>query len=142
MIESFEYLEYALKNSPLSDVRRRQWEKLYPGCTHEFGEIFDTEMPTPEAVASWKMGWVEKTPNYMVMEDAQPSDLVVTPGIKEEIHQTCHRLGIHPYFWDYWVHREARWYPDTNRTEHNVEPRVSFYTAEQLVMFKLAWRNE
>jgi len=126
----------------LSDVRLRQWEKLYPGCTERFGEIFNTQLPTTADVARWKMSWYETTTNYMVLEDAQPSELVVNPGIKEEIYQTCHRLGIHPYFWEYWTHRETLWLPDLDRVETAIEPRVSFFEEQDLVMFKLAWRNE
>lgn len=133
--------ERELKAKPLSDVRLRQWEKLYPGCSDQFEEIFGTRNPSVSQVSSWKDTWNTTTKYFMVIDGKQPSDIVVRPGIKEKIYQTCHEIGIHPYFWDYWIKRIACPDDPTWYITIDAEPRASFYFEEHLIMFKLAWRS-
>ncbi|SRR6056297_924350 len=139
-----EYYDYIVKNSPLNDVRLQAWEKLYPGCGDEFGEIFGTQMPTPKEVATWKMGWIETTPYQFVVTDRGVNEMLMTPGVKEDIFQLASSLGIHPYFWEFWKHRETR--KETQGLFDHEEfdvvvlyPTVSFFYEEHHVMFKMAW---
>lgn len=140
MNNSMNQSKYDLTEMPLSDVRLRQWEKQYPGCSTQFEEVFGTKNPSIKQVSEWKNTWNESTKYYMPIEGHQSYVAVVSPGLKEEIHQTCYRIGIHPYFWDYWIKRNTYQVNDFN-TFTEVEPRASFYFEEHLIMFKLAWQS-
>jgi len=130
-----------LKNVPANDIRLRYWERLYPGCSEQFGEVFGTQCPKPSDVAEWKNTWRESTP-YFVKIAMKPQAYVDNSQIKLDINEVCQSLGIHPYFWDYY--KEV--WSEADETGSNfftyVSPRVSFYFEEHAVMFKLGWDNE
>lgn len=129
--------DFFVYNSPINDVRLRTWERRFPGCGDDFGEIFGTMMPTPKEVAAWKESWFATTPYQMPVEVESFDDLL-SNRVKVRINDVANRCGIHPYFWEYWKRQEKDW---ENGSEHTIilNPTVSFYKEEHLVMFKLAW---
>lgn len=135
--ESNTYLEFLLDHSPLNDVRIRTWERMFPGCSEDIGEIFDTLLPTPKQVSTWKMTWFESTP-YKLSIDVDVDDMVKS-RVKSRIYEKTKELGIHPYFWEYYQEQKG----DLNDVEAPdlivLTPTVAFYKEEHLVMFKLAW---
>lgn len=130
---------HLVENSPLNDVRLRIWERNFPGIGDHLGEIFNTQMPTPLEVAKWKLTWYETTPYQMKILDRELTALLMTPGVREEIYQLGVKLGIHPYFWEYWQHRREELGDPGDIPQVIITPMLSFYYEEHHVMFKLAW---
>jgi len=130
-------------NPELRNKTLLTWERFYPGCTEDIVEIFGTARPNIGRVAKWKNKWYQTTPYQFALSGVdyewghKPND-----KIKEEIEVTARRVGIHQYFWDFYVARCV------DRVDHGTSithtttmtPTVSFYKEEHLVMFKLAWR--
>jgi len=112
----------------LANVRILMWEKLYPGYMSDFEEVFGDRYPAVKKVSRWKNNWYDRTPYKMrvdpVANRARHSTRVL-------IQATTERIGVHPYFWDFWVEPA-----ELSRTGY---PTVSFFKEEHLVMFKLAW---
>jgi hypothetical protein len=134
-------------NNDLKNIRLRTWEKFYPGCSEDFQEIFGTDSPSISAIGEWKTSWYQTTPYRFNISNRPVQDITVEGKLRQEVEATAKYVGIHPYFWDFWVDREEITTSDVASGDNInagyillVRPTVSFFKEEHHVMFKLAWR--
>jgi len=135
------------QTEPLRTVRSRLWEAKFPGCTDDFLEVFGSREPTVKQVSLWKQSWFEDTPNTFLIGNLRAADIFnANANVKERIHTLADQCGIHPYFYEFWtrmrnvVGQDINPYdPGVDAHITQVDPLISFYKEEHLVMFKLAW---
>ena len=126
----------------LENTRVKAWEKQYPGSAEDIFEIWPDYPPTMRMVAEWKESWIETSPHQFRVVDYDPSQLFDGSGtVKAAVFETAKRCGIHPYFYEYWMHRYRSEKENESEPDYilNIGPRVAFYKDEHLIMFKLAW---
>jgi hypothetical protein len=116
-----------------AQVRIKLWEKKFPGCTAEFVEIFGCYLPTPTQLAKWKLTWGGAPANTMSINYKGNRDATLHryADMKTTVAATAEDMGIHPYYYDFINLR--------HEVSTGVEPAISFYKKEHLVLFKLAW---
>jgi len=114
---------------------------MFPGCGKEFDEIFGTQLPEVRQVARWKNKWMETTPYQFVINNKIDTTLS-NYSLKKRINDVCNKAGIHPYFWEFRERHKTQKhtdgvFDDLGYEVITLQPLVSFYKGEHLVMFKL-----
>jgi hypothetical protein len=106
-----------------ANIRTTIWERNFPGCSAEFKEIFDGDIPTLREIAVWKQEWAAATPHKLIL----PSGDGTIARVMTKIKQTANTCGIHPYYYSIW-------------SIYKGSIELLFYSGEHMIMFKLAWQ--
>lgn len=128
----------------LTEIRLRQWDKVFPGSIEDVKEIFGTDSPSYKIVAAWRNSWYQTTPYQFAVTANDVNDHTMPETLRYEVSQTAKQAGIHPYFWDFYVDKKhIDLDKDLNGKSGYMRlavPTVSFFKEEHHVMFKLTWR--
>jgi hypothetical protein len=106
-------------------LRCKLWDPKYSHWRSRCETHFGTLVPKPATVAAWKDSWSKSSSNRIAISEVQVS----------EVLNRCKAVGIHPYFWQYYVCAE----PGPTSARRVLQPYLVFYYHEDLTMYRLAY---